>query len=253
MSAATPSVGTIFLKQFKLGFWSPLAVRDGVDKTLAKRLDYVGMWIRTRARWSIRKRDKQVWSSGRGWVTDASAPGSPPHGHGQQLLKRGIFSAWDRRTRSVVIGPAALNWLHFDRDMRPIRGLVTQVLEFGGELGIIEQAVQYVERSHRFADMAGMDEPGGATESTGRRVRVAWVRRDLRKRGSRAVYGALLAKLQRGMGTPGVYILPNSLITGTGGHRFRTVRIAARPYMAPAFAAARQKFRTLFEGGGVAA
>jgi len=71
-------------------------------------------WIRITARRSIRRR--------RGY----SRPGQPPHSH-TGLLKRGIFYAWDRSTRSTVIGPVHAPGVEGG-------GRVPEVLEHGGTI-----------------------------------------------------------------------------------------------------------------------
>lgn len=82
--------------QFKAGFFDrPVMAR--VPAAERKALSRFGAHVRTRARTSIRKRK------------GTSAPGSPPYSHGRHLLRSFILFAYDKDTRSVVIGPAKLN------------------------------------------------------------------------------------------------------------------------------------------------
>ena len=74
------------------GFFDREEVNRLVDRQERKALSRFGAFVRTRARSSIRKR-KAI-----------SPPGSPPSDHGG-ALKRLLFFAYDKESRSVVIGP----------------------------------------------------------------------------------------------------------------------------------------------------
>jgi hypothetical protein len=63
-------------------------VRDGTKSVLSR----AGAFIRTRARSSIRKRNR------------SAEPGQPPSDHGG-WLKKLLFFAYDAATHSVVVGP----------------------------------------------------------------------------------------------------------------------------------------------------
>ena len=73
------------------------AVLKTANKRSTKVLSQFGAFTRRTAKGLIRKAKKP------------SAPGRPPHGHGQQLLKKFLFFAIDPRGPSVIIGPARLN------------------------------------------------------------------------------------------------------------------------------------------------
>jgi hypothetical protein len=100
-------------------------VRAAVGKVRRKNLSRAGAFVMRRARSSIRKR-KVV-----------SKPGQPPSSH-LGLLRKGILFAYDLATRSVVVGATKLNMVFFDRDRKPVRGTVPQVLEEGGAITIFE-------------------------------------------------------------------------------------------------------------------
>jgi len=151
-------------------FFDRPKVRRAVDRARRQSLSKAGAYIRTRARTSIRRRK------------GVSAPGSPPHSH-EGTLRRLIFFGYDPAAGSVVVGPAATNQVFFNRHRQPVRGTVPEVLEYGGEITILE-----VEKWPGF-----------------------WTRADLRSR--RRLAGKRT--------------------------RCRRVRVAARPYMWPAFEAER--------------
>jgi hypothetical protein len=147
-----------------------------VDTATRNVFSKFGAYVRTRARSSIRKRKKP------------SAPGSPPSSHAGTL--RGfIYFGYDPNTRSVIVGPEKTNQVFFNGDGRPVTGTVPEVLEYGGEVRILE-VFKY-----------------------GR-----WQRADLRSRRRNA-----------GLKT-----------------RIRTVTIAARPYMGPAFEAEKKNLPSLW-------
>lgn len=91
----------------------------------AKALSKAGAFIRTRARSSIRARKR------------ISEPGSPPSSH-SGILKKFLLFGRDESGQTVVIGPAKTNQVFFNKDRKPVRGTVPQVLEFGGQITIFE-------------------------------------------------------------------------------------------------------------------
>lgn len=91
--------------------------------------------VRKVARWSLR------------YDKGASRPGKPPHSH-TGLLRNFLLYDYDRQAQggegAAVIGPALLTWganrrtAFFGDDGKPVRGTVPQVLEFGGQITIME-------------------------------------------------------------------------------------------------------------------
>ncbi|HID23432.1 MAG TPA: hypothetical protein EYP14_13685 [Planctomycetaceae bacterium] len=98
------------LKEAKRGFFDRKKVQRSVDTATRRVLSRFGAFVRTRARTSIRKR------------TGTSPPGRPPYSH-VGLLRRLIFFAYDRRRRSVVVGPVLIR-----RDSQ-----APELLEHGGQ------------------------------------------------------------------------------------------------------------------------
>jgi len=84
---------------------------DRIDAATKRVFSRFGAYTRRTARQSIRKRKK------------ASKPGKPPSSH-EGLLKRFIFFGYDRRQRSVVIGPEKLSG--------PVSDTALEALEYGG-------------------------------------------------------------------------------------------------------------------------
>ena len=82
--------------QAKRLFFDRKAVTDQVDKAERGVLSRFGAFVRWNARRRIRKRKK------------VSQPGQAPSSR-TGLLKRLLYFVWDPSSRSVVIGPAALN------------------------------------------------------------------------------------------------------------------------------------------------
>jgi hypothetical protein len=93
-------------------FFDRKKVIDATDRASRRVLSRFGSFVRQRARTSIRRR------KGKG----TSAPGKPPRSH-TGLLRRFIFFGYDRRKRSVVIGPTALS---------NSNGEAPSLLEYGG-------------------------------------------------------------------------------------------------------------------------
>lgn len=100
----------IGLKIDKSMFFDRKKVIDATDRASRRVLSRFGSFVRQRARTSIRKRK------------GTSAPASPPHSH-VGLLRKLIFFGYDRRKRSVVIGPTALS---------NSNGEAPSLLEYGG-------------------------------------------------------------------------------------------------------------------------
>ena len=76
-------------------FFDRKKVIDATDRTSRRVLSRFGSFVRQRARTSIRPRK------------GTSAPGNPPHSH-VGLLRRFIYFGYDRKKRSVEIGPTTL-------------------------------------------------------------------------------------------------------------------------------------------------
>jgi hypothetical protein len=99
--------------QFKAYFSDRANVQAAVNKTILSKLNYIGGYVRTVVKNSIRK------AKGRHSV---SVAGKPPLGH-IGLFKKNIFFAIEPERDSVIIGPALLN----------AKGQnVPETLEFGG-------------------------------------------------------------------------------------------------------------------------
>ena len=181
--------------QVKKWFFDSPRVTDAVDAATRRVLSKFGAYVRRTAQCSIRSR--------RG----TSRPGEPPHSHAGHLRK--FISFWyDRSARSVVIGPEKLNKVQFDNRLQSGGVTVPQLLEYGGTGGVVEEAFRL---------------PDG---------RLAWQRRSLRKAGSIRLLATLRARLDSGHSLAGI---GGGAVVPAGHHRFRTYRMAARPYMGPAF------------------
>ena len=76
-------------------------VKSKVDKATRDVLSKIGSFIWKRAKSSMKPPGKSA-------KTQISKPGKPPRYH-TRLLKDKIFFSYEERTRSVVIGPIALN------------------------------------------------------------------------------------------------------------------------------------------------
>ena len=112
----------IGLKLDKSWFFDRLKVQRAVGDATRRVLSKFGAFVRTAARHSIRKR-KAV-----------SQPGNPPSSH-TGLLRNRIYFAYDPARQSVVIGPTPINQVTFDRDIKPVSGIVPEILEYGGSAG----------------------------------------------------------------------------------------------------------------------
>jgi len=98
------------LSDTKRLFFDRPKVMAATDKAERAALSKMGAFVRRRAQTSIRPRK------------EPSRPGEPPHGHGEQLLRRNIYFVYEPRRRSVVIGPIRLNKV----------GTAPEALEHGG-------------------------------------------------------------------------------------------------------------------------
>lgn len=114
----------------KKSFFDRPKILDALGKRgreTIRALSKAGAWIRQRARSSIRRRKR------------VSSPGSPPSAHSRDpnvTLKKILF-AYDAAAGSVVVGPVGLNVQHvINGKLAP--GVVPNVLEFGGTMGIPE-------------------------------------------------------------------------------------------------------------------
>lgn len=114
------------LYQVKGLFFDKAGLEKAVDKTRYKFLSKAGAFVMTAARRLIRKSKKP------------SSPGQPPKGHGQQLLRKGIFFALDKPNDDCLAGPIQLNQVNHDKDGQPVKGTVPSILEHGGSIWIKE-------------------------------------------------------------------------------------------------------------------
>lgn len=181
----------------KNAFFDSRPVLDAVDKATRKVFSRFGAFVRTRAKSSIRPRKAP------------SAPGSPPSSH-TGILKRFIYFAYSSDTQSVIIGPAATNQVGFDTKLSGGVGTIPEILERGGSAGVVEEAYRLPSQPNK----------------------VYWVRRDLRYMGKVALLSNLRERAASGRrlaGRNGATIIP------CGQNRFRTYKVAARPFMGPAF------------------
>lgn len=108
-------------------FFDRAAVRQYLNDHDRKSLSRAGAFVRKRGK-SLLRRRKRV-----------SAPGEPPsvHSTDSYATLKNILFAWDPSTRSVVVGSVGLNVKSvFGGTLAA--GVVPQVMEFGGTLGVIE-------------------------------------------------------------------------------------------------------------------
>lgn len=104
-------------------FFDRVGVSRQMDKAKLRFLPRAGALVMTVARRSIKQSDKP------------SNPGEPPHGHGNQQLKRNIFFGLDRSADpECVVGPINLN----SKGSRPVRGTIPGVLERSGQIWVQE-------------------------------------------------------------------------------------------------------------------
>ncbi|OHB51761.1 MAG: hypothetical protein A2Y12_01365 [Planctomycetes bacterium GWF2_42_9] len=110
--------------QFKEYFADRQAVISAVNKAILKKLNWIGGYVKTAAKHSIKKA---------GSYNAVSVAGKPPLSH-VGLLKQHIYSAIEPQNDTVVVGPAKLNAKGTD---------VPSNLEFGGT------AVMFTRRGRR--------------------------------------------------------------------------------------------------------
>ena len=67
-----------------------------------------------------------------------STPGQPPHSHAGTLRRLLWYDYDPSGDGAAVVGPAKSNQVFFGVDGKPVRGTVPNVLEFGGEIRILE-------------------------------------------------------------------------------------------------------------------
>jgi hypothetical protein len=205
MPATVPGVGSLTggnvfsagrgLESLKGNFFDREAVVSKVEKKKRAILSKFGAFVRARAISSMLGHNVPKGFGHKSKVTDregSSAPGQPPNPH-TGLLVKWILFAWDQAAGGVVVGPMKLNMVSFDRNRRPVTGTVPQVLEYGGQITILEWYLSHLG---------------------------IWQRADLR-------FKRKLAERAT---------------------RYRTVNIAARPFMRPAERAERPRFAPLFKG-----
>lgn len=106
-------------------FFDREKVIQAAGRAKKRVLSRFGSFVRRDARKSIRNRKK------------VSKPGQPPSNR-TGILKRFIYFVYDATQKSVLIGPAKTNQIFFNGDGEPVTGTVPEVLEYGGEIGILE-------------------------------------------------------------------------------------------------------------------
>ena len=112
------------LKQAAQAFFDRRPIDRSVDRARFNALGKAGAFVRRRARSSIRKRKAP------------SRPGSPPTNRTGHLRDRIVFF-YDAQQESVVIGPTILNKHYKNGHGKPEKGTVPQLLEEGGNVGIL--------------------------------------------------------------------------------------------------------------------
>lgn len=114
-------------------FFDRPRVTAATDRARVRALSRLGAFIRTRAVSSMLGHAARRGFGAKSKVSNRdgiSAPGSPPSPHSGELVKL-IFFVFDSATKSVVVGPVALN--------KPTRhpgysGTVPELLEAGGDV-----------------------------------------------------------------------------------------------------------------------
>lgn len=112
----------------KAHFFDRPVIRE-MDRKAGKVLSRFGAFVRTRARSLLNKKPTKN--------RPVSNPGEPPRRQ-TGILRQFVFFAYDPREKAVVIGPAKTNQVFFDRMGQPVRGTVPEVLEYGGQITILE-------------------------------------------------------------------------------------------------------------------
>jgi hypothetical protein len=112
----------------KAQFFDRAVIRD-MDKKTGKVLSRFGAFVRTRARSLLNKKGSKK--------NPNSKPGQPPRKQ-TGILRQFVFFAYDPDEKAVIIGPSKTNQVFFDRIGQPVRGTVPEVLEYGGQITILE-------------------------------------------------------------------------------------------------------------------
>lgn len=185
------------IQSAKESFFDKEAVVRAFGTKIANAFSRFGAHVMTKVRGSIRKADTP------------SKPGRPPHSHGQHLLKNNIFFAADLARGALVIGPVRLG---------NKSGRVPGVLERGGNADS--------NKRPRPAYRRGQWGPLKTARRSGTETRMV---RDIRGKKRHVVFGPLWHNSEIDEANRLAAELYGS---GAGGQQ-----IAARPYMAPAFAA----------------
>lgn len=198
------------IDQAKGFFFDKPAVRDAMDRATVRVFSRFGATVRLTARRSIRKIGKKG---------EASKPGQPPKSR-TGLLREHIYYAYDKQSRSVVIGAALLNrstWAQRNlesgatiRKKNPRRR--TRKLGGVGEMRIVSAG-----------HAGGRNERGQFVKA--QEANVAYTRLTTAAQVDRA----------------------NRLNEELYGPAEITAHLAPRPYMAPAFAVGKEKLPALWE------
>lgn len=204
------------IDEAKSFFFDRERVLESLTAAEARVLSRGGSFIRTTAQRSMRSGGKK------GAV---SKPGEPPRSHGERLLRKNVLFSYDAGAKSVVVGPTALNWVHFQENSKKLSEPIPAILEYGGSYRVFEE--RWLAKNS-YSTM--------------------WFRVDFRRRNKRAWLRFSDSGGRQGRG----------YVTDEYGERhetrLRTVRIAARPYMRPALDANKDKLMSLWKDAmGVAA
>lgn len=128
------------LETLKSNFFDRAAIENRVKQAKRRILSKMGAFVRTRAISSMLRHAVRKGFGHKSKVSDregVSPPGEPPYPH-TGMLVRWILFAWDDATGGVVVGPMKTNQVFFDRHRMPVTGTVPAVLEYGGQITILE-------------------------------------------------------------------------------------------------------------------
>lgn len=129
------------LDSLRSNFFDRELVVKKVDWARRRVLSKLGAFVRTRAQSSMLRHAVRRGFGVKSKVTDregVSPPGEPPFVH-TGLLVKFVFFAWDENAGGVVVGPMKTNQVFFQgKDRKPVSGTVPQVLEYGGQITILE-------------------------------------------------------------------------------------------------------------------
>ena len=193
-----------------------------VDEKTRKALSLMGGLVRKIARRSIRKRKKP------------SAPGTPPSSH-RGLLKNFIFYAYDSERQSVVIGPTRLNQQSYvfvgnGQGRQWVTGAAPSILERGGMFAVREVKNIITGEWGRIP----------WSKRLGEMLIPVWKATPKEKAASLGIKTVV-----KGKHAINFYRVPTNSV-----QRLRWVKIAARPYMAPAALKARDSYPAAWGNGG---